>query len=544
MTRIPDAEAIERITVAIGQPLLEFVLNTKVDAATSEGLSEAQIEALESMESALNPANTGYEPPQLQQVLRLGLTLPPGEDQPLANKMHVACGGRLPDLPDDDGSAEHIISILARDSYSAFLLPPDETLPAWMRRGTNIAVARGLLQHPQEKAFETAILNDPAFGRIFGDDQPHSGRSTIIYHSNFHAGGLQLMMLSHTILSSAWLQNPDRDRSLSMQDFCDSARSRLEFVRSALAGKPLTMRSRQAFTGVLLPPGTTWHAGKGVLVRETTPWDREFAPDSLKQQTSGTDAAGVTTVINHDGDVMVELDYPYKIMAFSEQPDDPGAIMDKLASPEVLERLTTRLRLSLMLAVQRPDHKVQIVPTWQFFDDPLESGFTMTWSDPAQAVGLMPTQLTPNDMRSWQEWYKLLGAPQADQIPVALSRIVKASAERRDPSDVLIDSVIAWENLFGSPRGEPTLRITASLALLLETEREARARLRNRLRDIYDLRSKVVHGSRALRNTEYSLCYEALDVAVRAVRTLLSERTDVLAKGSGDQRSLYLILGQ
>jgi hypothetical protein len=109
---------------------------------------------------------------------------------------------------------------------------------------------------------------------------------------------------------------------------------------------------------------------------------------------------------------------------------------------------------------------------------------------------------------------------------------------------VLIDSVIAWENLFGTKDGEPTLRVTASLALLLESEREARRKLRTRLAKIYGLRSDVVHGNKPLSKSDYPLCYEALDIAIQALRVLLQDRTDVLEKPDGAQRSLHLILGQ
>lgn len=121
--------------------------------------------------------------------------------------------------------------------------------------------------------------------------------------------------------------------------------------------------------------------------------------------------------------------------------------------------------------------------------------------------------------------------------------MVRAAAERREPSDVLIDSVIAWENLFGTKEGEPTLRVTASLALLLESEPEARRKLRTKLASIYTLRSNVVHGNSALNRSQYPLCYEALDIAIRALRVLLSDRVDVLAQRDGALRSLYLILG-
>ena len=156
----------------------------------------------------------------------------------------------------------------------------------------------------------------------------------------------------------------------------------------------------------------------------------------------------------------------------------------------------------------------------------------------------MPTQLTDAEVDAWSEWYDRLKTSHVAKIELALSRILRAVAERREPSDVLIDSVIAWENLFGTKEGEPTFRVTMCLAKLLEQELEARLKLRTRLGKIYALRSKIVHGGGALGRNDHPLCNEALDVAIRAVRTLTTDRADILKLPDGAHRSAALLLGK
>jgi Apea-like HEPN len=107
---------------------------------------------------------------------------------------------------------------------------------------------------------------------------------------------------------------------------------------------------------------------------------------------------------------------------------------------------------------------------------------------------------------------------------------------------VLIDSIIAWENLFGSKEGELRFRITSSLAVLLEESYQARKDLKKRLSDLYDLRSKVVHGSRNLKRSEYPQCQEALSIAIEAIRVLIRERPDLLELPDGTERSTALLL--
>ncbi|MFC5911666.1 hypothetical protein, partial [Streptacidiphilus monticola] len=115
-------------------------------------------------------------------------------------------------------------------------------------------------------------------------------------------------------------------------------------------------------------------------------------------------------------------------------------------------------------------------------------------------------------------------------------------AERREPSDVLIDSVIAWESLFGTKDGEPTFRVTMCIAKLLEGSVESRLALKARLGKIYSLRSKVVHGSGMIDQKEIPMCHEALDVAVRLLKVLIAERPDIITLADGAARSARLLL--
>jgi hypothetical protein len=238
--------------------------------------------------------------------------------------------------------------------------------------------------------------------------------------------------------------------------------------------------------------------------------DRKLAPESLKGQLSGTDSTGTTTFINYDGDILLEYEFPYKVRLMpleTGQDEAPIEWPDDMHAPDEIEQTVIRMRFSLMLAVER-DQRAQLVPTWRRFDEPINAGFSYSWSDPRQGTGIMPIQLTETEVEEWRRWYALLNGTSVAKIELALTRILRAIAERREPSDVLIDSVIAWENLFGTKEGELTFRVTTCLAKLLEQDGDARLALKARLGKIYALRSKVVHGSGALKHSEYPLCNE------------------------------------
>jgi hypothetical protein len=74
---------------------------------------------------------------------------------------------------------------------------------------------------------------------------------------------------------------------------------------------------------------------------------------------------------------------------------------------------------------------------------------------------------------------------------------------RLDPVDGFIDTVIAWENLFGSrDREQLTLSISGAMARLLQPlDFERRLELQRELRDRYYRRSAIVHGGTHLEAT-------------------------------------------
>jgi hypothetical protein len=130
------------------------------------------------------------------------------------------------------------------------------------------------------------------------------------------------------------------------------------------------------------------------------------------------------------------------------------------------------------------------------------------------------------------------------KLDVAIRRTISGMASRGDQVDALVDLVIAWESLFGSRRGEPTLRISAALGWLLGTTLDEREAYRGQAAKIYDLRSDIVHGNRDVPPQEAS---EALTgaraITLAALAKLFTERTELLAMDTGDDRSRQLIMG-
>lgn len=536
-----DLSLIPWVEAATGGPLLEYLLGGNVEALRSGESSptDQQTEILAALSTLRQKIPKELEESNIREVVQGWLTQIGSDGKSVARSMHEHVTGiEKPEPARDD--LEAALVALALDSYPAYLLPSDPLLfpvPIPMDNPNHhVTSALDRHRHPQAIAFFEAALRDPVLKEVFKEEVKHVGRVANVFRNTGSGSWVRLSMLAGMVLRSSWRHL--EGANLTPTTFATRAVQELRLVRDVLAGKSRKIPVKLAFTGVLLPLGARVELPDGA-VRPVTEADRRLAPDSLKTQLSGTDSTGQSVLINYDGDVLLEYDFPYRVRVAQLVSEGAPEWPQDMRSPAALDQAVLRLRFSLMLAVER-ETRVQIVPTWRYYDDPLTVGMGLSWSDPRQTPGLVPTQLTEAEVESWHEWYGRLITPHIANIDLALNRIMRAMAERREPSDVLIDSVIAWENLFGS--SAPTLRVTACLARLLEESADQRKTLRTRLAQIYTLRSKIVHGSTTLKERDYPTCQEALGIAIRAVRVLTTTRTDILQLRDGTARSEALLL--
>jgi hypothetical protein len=197
--------------------------------------------------------------------------------------------------------------------------------------------------------------------------------------------------------------------------------------------------------------------------------------------------------------------------------------------------------LSLILATAGDD-PLRPVPLWQMPVMPWTAG--RSWSSWTFPYNLRQRvrPLEPSDLADIELWAKLVDDHQHDELAFVGRRIVSATSTRSALDDVLVDAVIAWENLVGGAP-ETTFRTSAAMACLLEQEPASRITLQRRLAAIYGARSDVVHGRlgrdmgqwkwRLAKGTEKvgldTVANEALDVAVMGLKTIMATRSDLIA---------------
>jgi hypothetical protein len=91
-----------------------------------------------------------------------------------------------------------------------------------------------------------------------------------------------------------------------------------------------------------------------------------------------------------------------------------------------------------------------------------------------------------------KDWYLRLSNIDKQKIQIPLARLNYAIHERDSVEDSIIDAITAWEGMFGGAP-ETTFKVVGSIAKFLKNINERKEFLKT-LKEIYDLRSDIVHG--------------------------------------------------
>lgn len=354
-------------------------------------------------------------------------------------------------------------------------------------------------------------------------------------------GSLQLLGFPDQMIQSGWYLATLSGRTPGLSNLVQGISQALDLVRAAVLGEDAKVPVRMGLTGVLLPRRVTVKAPWGSL-RESNEVDLRLVPESYQGGITTTTPGGDRIEIDYAGNVVLEAEIPYRISLGRTEPDFEWPA--DLRSYDILQEWSEDAQLGLLLAlVEEPQAKV--VPSWTTIFDPLSYGPMMSLRDTRTTPSLVPRQLTEQESEAWEEWISLVTKRREPSIAVAIRRTLLAVTDRRDPSDALVDGVIAWENLVGSREGEATLRVSAALAWLLEDEFESRQERQRAIGRLYKLRSDVVHGTRLLQPREAAeKSREVIEITLGALRKMLRERSELLREcRNSAERSKRLILG-
>ena len=176
----------------------------------------------------------------------------------------------------------------------------------------------------------------------------------------------------------------------------------------------------------------------------------------------------------------------------------PGAQLDEHPSRKWFDDLDSAALLLALTPTVVPSE----VARWMHFDDPdiaLLGQFGITRSQtelPSSLRMRVPTEVTAESAGGLLSLWRALGGTDSRRLKLALERLIRSRAQQF-PGDRAIDIAIALEVLFMNERGEHSYKISLRAARLLRASQPARRKVFLEVKQLYEIRSKMVHTGEA-----------------------------------------------
>ncbi|GAA4510825.1 hypothetical protein GCM10023191_074020 [Actinoallomurus oryzae] len=513
-------DAIKYLKQHLGHPFINWILADPTDNLTQQQNEVALIVA-DFLRNHLSdqpeiPAGLAMSP-LTQYNPQLGTTA--------LNYLHRYVKQEPPTRPYELGDdLLNALADLAAESYGELLIPSE------------MGLFTGSIMSPIGDRIVKAVNAEGIFPST--DDDQSGLRSVLVETSAGIATGFQIIFFGSGVLQAAWELAKLKKPVPNLDELIEMLPTALRQARSLFRGDRTKVISLVALTGIQLPEGMEISGDWGRIRKARDEDHPPFLKQMVERRTSATTPEGDTVEITDAGDVILETSVGMTMkvtQVFHEE------ISATTSTAEDVDKLVDRVRLAFSLAVSR-EHRPVLVSTWRRFIMPL-SGGGISYNDPQHMAQRYPSVLSTKEAQSWNEWIDRIESIDINPLGVAVNRTLRAVSERRDHSDMLIDSVIAWESLLGAT-SESVLRVSAALAKLLHPPGAVRNRARTRYKNIYTTRSKIVHGNNKARLTAEQIrqdAMEATDVALAAIRIMLVQQRQLLPLDS-DERSLRILL--
>ena len=387
---------------------------------------------------------------------------------------------------------------------------------------------RGLHDNPVGRPFIRSIRNHPLYAQLIDacrSDRvlgPASGSARFVWrHQPIEVVADPFLVdppaLPLEILNGAVGYLAIQPGAPSLRAFMEAIRRALVSARRVVRGERIDLHYCLAFSGVSLP--------EPVVVR--TPWGILFPAGVVAR---GFRPFGSVADLLFVGTVSATASTANPL-PLQTQPSDTR------------DRPGELIPLAAMLA-SSDDQLAAPVIEWGAAIPPL--GGLQSWWCPLRVLSEWRRASPPVCSSALAQWSRTLRDRFDPSLETARSRTLRAVAERIHHEDSLVDAVTAWENVLGGG-GETTFRVTGAAACMLEPRPEERAKRRDALSQIYDLRSQIVHGSPREKRPKLwakltELSDSAVVTAVQLLRALFRDFDDLIQQESA-KRAEALLLG-
>ncbi|MFC8956270.1 hypothetical protein ACFT8P_27150 [Streptomyces sp. NPDC057101] len=515
-----------------GDRFVAYCINSADGPLDSIVLSEMQQEAVHNLEFLARQDVPGEEFVRTALIRSNAFQYIEASRASLPNVLREMCGGSVAREVGDDPMEDALLSI-ASDIYPAVLLPAEVGGPSAAIVPSRIA---GSVFISQSRAkIPRLILKDRALSKLFPEAPPaddYDGQgfevSSMIYWSTGSGATLQLCNLAGSLLEGV-LRGVEGH--VTTNEFFALTRKALKDLRSLAEKKRVATKARIGLSNVRLLGDSPMRLNGGLL--------RQFR-DSDHQVFF--DPKGVKSVLEIDFYIQILKIEPSASIENLEPYQSPWDSLQKELSrfQSDLRRRIDLERLAILLACDEVPRAPLAVAT--SVANPIAIGTSVSFS----VHHALPDQYAPVEVDDAMadrvaRWSASVAKNPAN-MDMGMRRILSAVSERFDPLDSFVDAVICWENLFGTNQGEVSFRVAASISHLLEPgDAAVRKKLFKEVRDLYGVRSKLVHGSTEPHFVEaHNHRDRAVEIGIGAFKSLC-ERPDLLALDSSGRGMLLLI---
>jgi hypothetical protein len=510
------------------------VIGNRLTGENTRSLSETQETILEFLRNDIAPLASIENQYALHVHLVDTFTRQGENGSTLANTLRTTAGGKIWE-PNSSDPLEYVLLIQLRDMYPALLLPDRKI--GFSSPTPNLGTS--LLQDARTKEVQKAALAHPTISKIFPENSEHGGRTGNLYTNAGWGGSVQLSMLAYDLIGASWELAHLSTATPSIEEYAKALRRVLATIVAAADRKPASIPVRVGLTGAVLHEDVEEIDLGWARIRSADDRDESVTLDEAIPGTLHAAEAGQDVAIRYRGDIVVEMDIPYRIQMGKI---DIGTDWPEGFNPNrIIEQRIENLRLGLALSNDL-EPRATVLQAWIRIFNPLHTG-VVGWRNPALMRNMYPRKLSQDEVSEWRKWATMISEGRNKSVDVSIRRALLAISDRNAPEDMLVDAVIVWENLFGAKQ-ETTMRVTSSLAWLLGESTQDRQAKQRTYKAIYELRSGIVHGSRELRSAaELTKPAESLEIALQALRVVFRDRPDLLELHDSALRSNNLLLG-
>lgn len=368
----------------------------------------------------------------------------------------------------------------------------------------------------EEKKLIDAVLADPSLSKLFTIIGENELDTYCKYMTSTGAGEtIQLAVFPDALMKNAFDLMKIRG-NISHKALLDSVSEIIHMLRCIAEGREIEVPTFMGFENVGLN-GLSEIDLDGEKIKAYNKEILSLLPLEARPSALGGEEIPLG--------MMLEKKFPYKARL--------GVELDRNMYPpefkqvkEKLDLIRENISFAMALAVKRTP-PIGINLAWILIFDPLSFGTKISWNSSTRSP--MPYHLLEsNDSDAIAQWYKTINNGKDKNIRLAIRRIISALNERSNPIDGFIDSIVAWENLFGG-NAELGYRISVSISKLLKSNLCDRIEFRSRVNNFYKKRSEIIHGTAEPTYADaVQMRDECVQIALDVIRKLYEKHQDLL----------------